>query len=133
MPNSKENTFDNVQEIRSLIRKQQLLEEELEQLKRTLDMVERTNKEAIGEINNRIDAVEENLAKLSVSIDNVVSSVERVQKTVNNVYKSVGKIESKQDQTIMIQDKFIAQLWKAFFAILAVVTAGASIIFALVK
>ena len=127
--NSSENTYATVQEIRQLIQKQQMLEDELNELKSSLSNVQQSNEEAIS----RIESIEKEIAQMSISIDNVVASVDRVQKTINNVYKAVGKIEGKQDKTIEVQENFISQLWKAFFAILALVTTGSGVIFTLMN
>lgn len=124
---------NNTQEIRALIERQQKLEEELGLLKTSLRDVEKNNKQAIYNINSRIDKLETELIQLSQSIDNVVSSVGRVQQTVNSVFKTVGKIEGKQDTTILAQEKFISQLWKAFFVVLTIVVTGTGIIFNIVK
>lgn len=131
--NQYENSYGNIQEIVDLVRKQAELEGQLERLKQTLHEVEESNKEAITKIHKRIENIESEMVLLRASIENIVASVDRVQKTVNDVYTKVGSIDAKQDTTITAQDKFISQLWKAFFSILGVIVAGGTAAIAFLK
>lgn len=134
---------DKSKEVEALSRRQDDLERELRQLKELFQLTGEKNMETFLRVHQRIDKLEQELAelraalnKLELSVGNVQTTVDLVKEDVNkmqanviDVHTNVAEINVKQDVAIQAQDKFIGQLWKAFFALLGVVTAvGASLV-----
>ncbi|MEB2276873.1 hypothetical protein C2I27_04250 [Priestia megaterium] len=116
-----------------LIRRQDDLEKELTSLRNMYHEMKKENDRTINRIHKRIDKVEKELTELRATINELKSSIDNVQSSVNIVEKHVTEINVKQDVAITAQDKFIGQLWKAFFALLGVITAAGAAIVAFMK
>lgn len=116
-----------------LIRRQDDLEKELTSLRDMYHEMKKENDRTINRIHKRIDKVEKELTELRATINELKSSIDNVQSSVNIVEKHVTEINVKQDVAITAQDKFIGQLWKAFFALLGVITAAGTAIVAFMK
>jgi chromosome segregation ATPase len=113
----------------SLIHRQDVLEKELNSLREFCHDIKEKNEITINRIHERIDKLEKELVELRETLLEVKASVFLVQLGVNSVEKHVSEINAKQDVAITAQDKFIGQLWKAFFTLLGVVSAlGAGIV-----
>lgn len=123
----------NVRDFESLMRRQDNLERELSRLREMYEDMKDKNELSIMRIHDRIDKLEKELADLRATINELKTSVGDVQKTVTSVEKHVTEINVKQDVAITAQDKFISQLWKAFFALLGVITVAGGAIVALLK
>ncbi|MCY8577105.1 hypothetical protein MOD24_14745 [Bacillus haynesii] len=120
-------------EIANILRRQDKLEGELEKLRKMYDHMKEKNKKDIYRVNDRIDKLEKELAELRETLDELRVSVSHIQSGVSSVQQHVSDINSKQDFAIKAQDKFIGQLWKAFFILLGIISAAASAIVTLLK
>lgn len=123
----------NQHQVEVLIRRQDELERELNRLRDMYKEMKEKNAESLGRVHERIDKLERELADLRATLNELKESVSSVHKTVNAVEKHVSEINVKQDVAITAQDKFISQLWKAFFALLGVITVAGGAVFALLK
>lgn len=123
----------NHNQVDALIRRQDELEKEIRNLRDMYKEMKEKNDQTVGRIHERIDKLEDELVDLRTTINELKSSVDSVKSTVVSVEKHVSEINVKQDVAITAQDKFIGQLWKAFFALLGVITVAGGAIFALVK
>ncbi|MBU5262150.1 hypothetical protein [Bacillus atrophaeus] len=120
-------------EIESILRRQDKIEEELENLRKMYNLMKEKNKRVIDRVHDRIDKLEKELTELRQTLDELKASVSHIQKGVSNVQQHVSDINSKQDFAIKAQDKFIGQLWKAFFVLLSIISAAVTAIVTLLK
>lgn len=130
MTNSKVlRTAEEVIDIKLLIRRQDNLEEEVKYLRSLYSSLADSHKTETSRIYKRISMLERELVDLRATINEMKDSVDSVYSSVVIVEKHVSEINVKQDVAIQAQDKFITQLWKAFFALLGIITAaGAAIL-----
>lgn len=121
------------EEVDALYRRQDELEKEISHLKQMLSNMKEKHSKQVGIINERIGTLEEEVKDIRETLNELIVSVKLIQTGVDNVQKHVGGIDAKQDITINAQDKFISQLWKAFFALLGFITAAGTTIVAFLK
>lgn len=121
------------EDIVSLMKRQDELEKEINKLRDMYAEMKEKHSAAIDRIHNRIDKLEKELSELRFTINEMKRSVDSVQLTVKAVEKHVSEINVKQDIAIVTQDKFIGQLWKAFFALLGVITLASGAVFTMLK
>jgi septation ring formation regulator EzrA len=113
----------------SLVRRQEELEREINRLRELYKDMKENNSLTIGRVHQRIDELEEEVSDIRQTLNELKASMNLIQSGVNTVQKSVGEINAKQDVAITAQDKFIGQLWRAFFALLGVITVAAGAAF----
>ena len=120
-------------DIESLVRRQDELEREINRLRELLNDMKEYNAQNIGRMNERISELEQEVADVRKMLDELRVSLNLIQNGVNTVQQHVSDINAKQDVAITAQDKFISQLWRAFFALLGVITAAGAGLVALLK
>ncbi|MCY9186620.1 hypothetical protein [Bacillus halotolerans] len=120
-------------EIESILRRQDKIEKELENLRKMYDHMKEKNKKVIDRVHDRIDKLEKELTELRQTLDELKASVGHIKDGVTNVQQHVSDINSKQDFAIKAQDKFISQLWKAFFILLGIISAAVTAIVTYLK
>jgi len=86
-----------------------------------------------GQVNQQIEDIQKELTELRLTLSQIQTSITSVYDTVTSVKVHVAEINVKQDVAITAQDKFISQLWKAFFALLGIITTGGAAAFAFFK
>lgn len=123
----------DLEEVKILIRRQDELEQEIRRLKLSLEDLKDEKKQEIDRVNRRIDRLEDEVAEIRQAIEKIMYSMDMINLTVSGMSEKVGEINSKQDHAITTQEKFIDQLWKAFFAVLGLVTAGVTALIALMR
>ena len=117
----------------SLMRRQDELEQELSRLKELYTDMKEKNTITVTRIHDRIDKLEKELVDLRETLNELKASISLIQTGVTTVQKHVSDINAKQDVAIVAQDKFINQLWKAFFSLLGVITLIGSALVAFIK
>lgn len=133
MPTEAEVRSLNVDTIFGLYRRQDELEKELKDLRDMYKEMKERNDQTIGRVHERIDKLEKELADLRATLNELKLSIGLVQVSVDTVKTHVSEINAKTDITLNAQDRFINQLWKAFFALLGVITVAGGAVFALMK
>lgn len=133
MNNNFGETVSKPLDINELVRRQDQLESELNRLRKLFKSFEDASNDRFDLLTKRIDFLEKELAELRTTINDIKDTIDHVNGSVIRVEKHVSEINVKQDVAITSQDKFISQLWKAFFAVLTLLSAAGTAIFAFGK
>lgn len=132
----------------SMIRKQVEMEARIKELKKEMEQEFEILKKQIGtysedndlkilDILSRLDDQEEELEIYKASLHTLVKNVTDIQqdlgvmnvsllavsKSLETIDNGQKEVSEKQDTSIAIQDKFITNLWKAVFTLIAAITA----------
>ncbi len=116
-----------------LLKRQDQLEKELNNLKKMYSEMNEAHVKDIKWMNKRINKLEKEIAEIRETLNELKASNNLIQKDVSFVKKHVSEINTKQDFAIEVHEKFISQLWKAFFALLGIVSVVAGGITYIVK
>ncbi len=119
--------------IEFLLKRQDQLEKELDDLKKMYSEMKETHIEEIGLVKQRINTLEKEIVEIRETLNELKASNSAIQEDVTFVKSHVKEINTKQDIAIAVHEKFINQLWKAFFALLGIVSVVAGGIAAITK
>ncbi|HDX9674023.1 hypothetical protein [Bacillus thuringiensis] len=123
-------------DIQKLIERQDELEREIKDLRDSMELLGEKN----AKTEKRVSELEAEVQYIRKSLNDIQGSVNLIQRGMLTVQENVGELNSKQDIAMKAQDKFIdsqtefiGQLWKAFFALLGLITAAGAAAIALLK
>ena len=83
----------------------------------------------ILDVKNKLEAFSSTVNQRMLGIDSKVQSMEITLGSINTVMATMSE---SQKELIKVQNNTIRNLWKAFFAVLGVITTASGIIFALI-
>ncbi|UYX56141.1 hypothetical protein M3Y14_34740 (plasmid) [Bacillus thuringiensis] len=123
-------------DIQKLIKRQDELEKEIKDLRDSMELLG----EKSAKTEKRVSELEAEVQYIRKSLNDIQGSVNLIQRGMLTVQENVGELNSKQDIAMKAQDKFIdsqnefiGQLWKAFFALLGLITVAGTAAIALLK
>lgn len=125
-----------------LYQKQQKMDEEFIKLRENMfetlekfrdELKDSSQRSAIEELIRRMDTAEDEIKETKRAIKVISDSMTIMTQNVESIHTNVVDIKMKQSAENNLlyksQDQFIGQLWKAFFAILGILTTvGAGIV-----